>query len=157
MVILTVMPVALSTTSHPFDTWQAYNWPNITSSKHGWLLIGHPDKDNNGTWVCTHQIVKTPTQPHHTHHQPPLQTQGQQYLSSYRPDFDQTLKIGSWDHLEQILIVTVTFDWTIFVLATFVHFRNVSAVTEPIWTKNKNIWQNFDPNFYPNSVRGGEG
>ena len=149
MVILTVMPVALSTTSHPFDTWQAYNWPNITSSKHGWLLIGHPDKDNNGTWVCTHQIVKTPTQPQHTHHQPPLQTQGQQYLSSYRPDFDQALKVGSLDHLEQILIVTVTFDWTTFVLATFVHFRNVSAVTEPDLEQKQKYLTKFWSKFLP--------
>ena len=34
--------------------------------------------------------VQTPP----THH-PPTQTQFQQYLSYYLPDFDQTLKVGS--------------------------------------------------------------
>ena len=37
------------------------------------------------------------------HHHPPTQTQCQQYLSCYWPDFDETLNIGSWEHLEQIL------------------------------------------------------
>ena len=53
------------------------------------------------------------------------------------PDFDETLKIGSWEHLEQIPTVTVTFVQAIFVqatfvLVTFVHIRNISAVTDPI-------------------------
>ena len=30
----------------------------------------------------------------------------QEYLSSHKPDFDQTLKVGSWDHLEHIPTVT---------------------------------------------------
>ena len=33
---------------------------------------------------------------------PTAQTQCQQYLSRYWPDFDETLKVGSWEHLEQI-------------------------------------------------------
>ena len=33
----------------------------------------------------------------------------QEYLSCYWPDFDETLKVGSWEHLEQIPTVTVTF------------------------------------------------
>ena len=33
----------------------------------------------------------------------------QEYIRCYWPDFDQTLKVGSWDHLEQIPTVTVTF------------------------------------------------
>ena len=32
----------------------------------------------------------------------------QEYLSSYWPDFDETLKVGSWEHLEQIPTVTVS-------------------------------------------------
>ena len=38
-------------------------------------------------------------------HPPSLitQTQCYQYLSCYWPDFDETLYIGSWEHLEQIL------------------------------------------------------
>ena len=52
-------------------------------------------------------------------------------LKSSRPtDFDQTLKVGSWDHFEQIPTVTVTFVQATFVLATFVHLRNISAVTD---------------------------
>ena len=71
----------------------------------------------------------------HHHHHPPQQTQCQQYLSCYWPDFDQTLKIGSWKHLEQIPAITVTFVKATFVLVTFVHIRNVWAITDPILTK----------------------
>ena len=53
----------------------------------------------------------------------------QEYLSCYWPDFDETLQVGSWEHLEQIPSVTVTFVQAIFVLVTFVHIRNISAVT----------------------------
>ena len=45
----------------------------------------------------------------------------------------QTLKIGSWDHPEQILTVMVTF-----VQATFVHIRNISLLTDldqSFWTR----------------------
>ena len=45
----------------------------------------------------------------------------QQYLSCYWPDFDQTLKVGSWEHLEQIRTDIVTFVQATFALATFVH------------------------------------
>ena len=41
------------------------------------------------------------------YHLHPLGTQCQQYLSCYLPDFDQTLKVGSWEHLEQALTVTI--------------------------------------------------
>ena len=54
----------------------------------------------------------------------------QEYLSCCWPDFDETLKVGSWEHLEQIPTVTVTF-----VLATFFHIRNISAVADPCLTK----------------------
>ena len=55
-------------------------------------------------------------------------------------DFDETLMVGSWEHLEQIPIVTVIFVQAIFVqatfvLVTFVHISNISAVTDTIWTK----------------------
>ena len=63
------------------------------------------------------------------------------YLSSYWPDFDQTLKVGSWDPLEQIPTVMVTFVQATFVPETFVLFRNISPVTDPILTKL------FGPNF----------
>ena len=62
------------------------------------------------------------------------------YLSSYWPDFDQTLKVDSWDPLQQMSTVTVTFVQATFVqatfvLTTFVHISNISAVTGPILTK----------------------
>ena len=56
--------------------------------------------------------------------------QCQLYLSCYSPDFDETLKVGSCEHLEQIPTVRVTF-----VHATFVHIRNNSAVTDLILMK----------------------
>ena len=59
----------------------------------------------------------------------------QEYLSCYWPDFDETLKVGSCEHLEQILTVRMTFVHATFVLATYVHIRNISAVTSPILMK----------------------
>ena len=66
----------------------------------------------------------------HHHHHPPTQTQSQQYLSCYWPDFDETLKVGSWEHLEQIPTVMVTF-----AQVTFIHIKNILAVTDPILMK----------------------
>ena len=54
----------------------------------------------------------------------------QEYLSCHWPDFDQTLKVGSLDHLEQISTVSVIFGKLTFVLTTLVHIRNISAVTD---------------------------
>ena len=66
----------------------------------------------------------------------------QYYLSCCWPDFDKTLQVGSCEHLEQIPTVTVTFVQALFsratfVLVTFVHIRNISAVTDMIWTKRQ--------------------
>ena len=47
----------------------------------------------------------------------------------------QTLKVGSLEHLEQIPTVMVTFVQAIFVLATFIHTRNISALSDPILIK----------------------
>ena len=58
----------------------------------------------------------------------------QEYLSCYSADFDQTLKVGSWDHLDHIQAVMLTFVQTTLVLATFVDIRNISAVTDLILT-----------------------
>ena len=44
---------------------------------------------------------------HTTHHHKELFNQ--QYLNCYRPNFDDTLKVSSWEHLEQIPTVTGTF------------------------------------------------
>ena len=65
------------------------------------------------------------------------------WLTWFRPN--------SWDHLYQMPKVTVTFVQATYVLATFVHISNISAVTHPIFTKlfdpifgGKNV---FDQNF----------
>ena len=57
------------------------------------------------------------------------------YLNCYWPDFDKTLNLGSWEHLEQIPTLTVTFIQATFVLAAFLHIRSISAVTDLILTK----------------------
>ena len=59
----------------------------------------------------------------------------QEYLSCYWPDFDETLKVASWEHLEQILTVTVTVVQATFAHVTFVHIKNISAVTDLILMK----------------------
>ena len=46
--------------------------------------------------------------------------------------FDQTLKVDSWDNMEQIPTVTVTSVQATFVLVTFVHIRNISAASDLI-------------------------
>ena len=75
------------------------------------------------------------THHHHHHHPPPHKLLGEQYLSCYWPDLDQTLNKGSWKHIQQITTVTTTFVQATFVLGAFVHISNISAVTDPIWTK----------------------
>ena len=59
-----------------------------------------------------------------------------EYLSWYWPDFDQTLKEGSWEHLSQIPTFTVTLVQATIVLGTLVHIRNISAVTDQIFSPN---------------------
>ena len=68
-------------------------------------------------------------------HTTTTQTLRQQYLSCYWPDYDQTLNVGPWEHLQQIPFVTVTFVQATFVLATFVRISNISGVTDSNWTK----------------------
>ena len=52
----------------------------------------------------------------------------QEYLRCYLPDFTQTLKLGSWDHLYQMPTVTVAYAQATYVLETFVHISNNLAV-----------------------------
>ena len=75
-------------------------------------------------------IFTTPTQPQLNskigfdmkmtfhHHHPPPQTQCRQY-----PDFNETLKVDSWEHPEQIPTIKLTFVQTTFVLGTFVIYK----------------------------------
>ena len=48
-----------------------------------------------------------------------------QYLNCYWSNFDQTLNVGCWEHLEQIPTVMVTFVLATFFLETFVHIRKI--------------------------------
>ena len=66
---------------------------------------------------------------------PTTETQCQQYLSCFWPNFDETLNVDSWKHLEQIPSVMVTFFQATFVLTLFVHIRNISALTVMILAK----------------------
>ena len=65
---------------------------------------------------------------------PTTETQCKQYLSCYLPSFDKFLKVGSWEHLEQILPIPLKFVQAIFGLALFVHIKNISAVNGPMLT-----------------------
>ena len=58
-----------------------------------------------------------------------------EYLSCYLPDVDETLNVASSEHLEQIQTIKLTLVQAIFNLGTFVHIRNISAVTDPILMK----------------------
>ena len=58
-----------------------------------------------------------------------------EYLSCYLPDFDETFNVASWEHLEHIPTIKLTFVKATFVLETFVHIRNISAVTDLILMK----------------------
>ena len=67
----------------------------------------------------------------HYHH-PSKEIQYQQYISCYWPNFNQTLKVSSWDQLEQLLNLTMT----------LIYIRNTSTVNYPTSTKM------FGPNFF---------
>ena len=47
----------------------------------------------------------------------------------------RTLKVGSWEYIEQIPTLTVTFVKATFVLETLVHIMNITAVTDLMLTK----------------------
>ena len=87
------------------------------------------DKCHHNSWVLHENDFAHPPPP------PPPGTQCQQYLSCYWPDFDETLKEASWNHLKQILAIKLTFVQATFVLVTFVHIRNISTVADPILMK----------------------
>ena len=56
------------------------------------------------------------------------------------PDFDQNLKVGSWDYLELISTVAVTFVEATFVLATL----SISEISQLLLTR---LWLNFKGRF----------
>ena len=53
----------------------------------------------------------------------------QEYLSCYWTNFNETLKVASWEHLEQIPTIKLTFVQATFLRVTIVHIRDISAVT----------------------------
>ena len=59
----------------------------------------------------------------------------QKYLSCYWPNFDETLKVTSWEHLKKIQTIKMAFVQATLVQATSVHIRNILAVTDPILMK----------------------
>ena len=64
----------------------------------------------------------------------------QEYLSCYWPDFDQTLKVGSWDYFEQISTIAVTF-----VQATFIRQHlSISGKSQLLLTR---FWPNCKGRF----------
>ena len=66
--------------------------------------------------------------------------QYQEHHNCYGHDFDQTLKVGSWEHLEPIPTVT----WT-FVQATFVlQNLSISGISQLLVTR---FWPNFKGRF----------
>ena len=74
----------------------------------------------------------------HNYHHPPHKLNVSNISVVTLPDFDQTLKVGSWEYLEQIPIVTVTFVQATFVLEIFVIWINISrknvSRTNVAWT-----------------------
>ena len=111
------------------DVIQIEVYPTPSNPIFDKFIVKTPTSTQHNTTVGFDNIMTVQTPP--THH-PPTQTQYQQYLSCYWPDFDETLKVGSCEHLEQISIFRLTFVHATFVLATFVHIRYISAVTDQI-------------------------
>ena len=107
--------------------WDNRNMIWSVSEHHFVLKISRPPNIAQ-KWLNTKIVLHT----HHHHHKELLD---QQYLNCYLPNFDETLKVGSWEDLKQIPTVRLTFVQAIFVLATFVQVKNISAVTDPIFTK----------------------
>ena len=59
----------------------------------------------------------------------------QEYLSCYCPDFDQTLKVDSWDHLELFQLSWWHVSRQHLSWRHLSIIRNISVVTDPILTK----------------------
>jgi len=78
---------------------------NTTTPRWHWSKLSKPQLNHNSTqpnitlsWVRHENDFA-----HHPTPHPTTQTLCLQYLSCYWPDFDETLNVGSWEHLEQIL------------------------------------------------------
>ena len=118
------------------------------NSSHIWLIkqkyfVTTPTTTQHCSWVGYENDFAY----HPTHH--PTETQCLQYLSCYWPDFDETLIVGSWKHLEKFPTVTVTLVKASYVLTTFVHIRNISALIK-LYRYVPNICFFRARFFYPN-------
>ena len=71
-----------------------------------------------------------------------------EYLSCYFPDFNETLKVTSWEQLEQIPTIKLTFVQARIDLVTFVHIWNISAVTNSIVTKKFSYFLFLEPDYF---------
>ena len=98
----------------PYQEYLSCYWPNFNVSFLGPSLT---DVNYHGD-ICPGNIWPGHICPY------------QQYLSCFWTNFDKTLNLCSLDHLKQIPTATVTF-----VLATFVHIRNISSVIDHILTR----------------------
>ena len=95
-------------------------WPNLKGR-----LMGTSRTDSNWpSYICIGNIIC-----------PGNICPYQEYFNCYQPDLDQTLKEGSWKHLEEIPTVMVIFVQATYVLATFVHVSNIYSVTNIFSTK----------------------
>ena len=125
--------MTVQTPPHPQTQYQEY----LTNSISGisqllltWFwwnfkdrFLGTPRTDYNCNGdICPGNICPRNICPH------------QKYLSFNWHNFDETLKIGFWEHLEQIWTVMVTIFEGTFVLTTFVHIRTL-------------FWWNFKARF----------
>ena len=84
------------------------------------------------SWLCFTPVTTTRTRRTRT---------PTKYLSCYWPDFDQTLNVGTWEPLEQIPTVTVTFVHATFVLVTYISISGISQMLLA-W-----FWLNFKGRF----------
>ena len=85
-------------------------------------IVKIPMQAQRNRWVWLEKTLQTITT-----HQHKLNVSN---ISAVTDLIDESLKVGSWEHLEQIPTVTETF---VQVQTTLV--RNISAVTDLIWTK----------------------
>ena len=124
---LSTAPMVILGNNNKQINWMWHNWnlPSLInyllhhwSSLNDWQRLQDVRSYETNSISCCQNPNLTPTQrlgltwkwlckPHH-HPTTTTQTQCQQYLRFYWPNFDETVNAGSWEHLEQIPTVVVT-------------------------------------------------
>ena len=88
---------------HDFDFFLVENLPLLCLSKG--VNRRNSQNPNHNSTLPTPNITLVGLDVKMTVHTTPTptttETQCYQYLSCYRPDFDENLNLGSWEHLEQ--------------------------------------------------------